>query len=308
MKQFQYSLQPYKGVRSRFQCPNCNTKESFVRYIDLTTDSVLDPSVGRCNREDKCGYHLKPKDFFDKNGVRIDRPVQEPHKVTHQPPSRPLFIESIVVQRSMQGYDRNNLVLYLIKVLGENRALDVAAKYRIGTSKKWPGGTIFFQIDQKGLARRGKVMLYDPSTGRRDHNKNHSVHALLGRSHEKPAECFFGEHLLNGNNKTVCVVESEKTAVIASIYLPHCIWLACGGLSMLNYNKVKALRKRNVILYPDLGGYKLWTEKGEIFLPKIAQSWKVSTVLEKNGTQEERKNGLDLADYLLRYKPEEFNF
>jgi len=39
--------------------------------------------------------------------------------------------------------------------------------------------------------------------------------------------CLYGEHLLSG--KPVCIVESEKTAVIASFFYPDYDWLATGG-------------------------------------------------------------------------------
>jgi hypothetical protein len=42
--------------------------------------------------------------------------------------------------------------------------------------------------------------------------------------------CLFGEHLL-GEQKLTCIVESEKTAVIASYFYPHCAWLSTHGVS-----------------------------------------------------------------------------
>lgn len=43
-------------------------------------------------------------------------------------------------------------------------------------------------------------------------------------------QCLFGEHLLKKYpNKTVALVESEKTAIICSALMPDYIWLATGG-------------------------------------------------------------------------------
>ena len=51
-------------------------------------------------------------------------------------------------------------------------------------------------------------------------------------------QCFFGEHLLLNNKKPVAVVESEKTAVIASICFPEFVWLAVGSKQNLNRKEV----------------------------------------------------------------------
>lgn len=60
------------------------------------------------------------------------------------------------------------------------------------------------------------------------------------------------EHLLHigsawlPKTKEVAIVESEKTAVIASIYLPQFTWLAFGNLTNLSFEKCKVIRGRKV--------------------------------------------------------------
>ena len=114
------------------------------------------------------------------------------------------------------------------------------------------------------------------------------------------SQCFFGEYLLTDESKTVAVVESEKSAVIASIFQPQFIWIACGGKEGLGTSKIQILKGRNVILFPDLNGFDKWSEKAnEISL--IAKSVTVSPILEDIATDAEREKGLDIADYFLRY-------
>ena len=60
MKTYRYTLQPYKGRNTRYTCPQCRHKDVFVRYIDTTTGEHLSEDVGRCNREQQCGYHMPP--------------------------------------------------------------------------------------------------------------------------------------------------------------------------------------------------------------------------------------------------------
>ena len=58
-----YELEKYKGIRSRYECPACHRKRVFARYVDTWTGKYLSPDVGRCNREDNCGYHYTPKEY-----------------------------------------------------------------------------------------------------------------------------------------------------------------------------------------------------------------------------------------------------
>lgn len=59
-------LETYRGTKSRYTCPACNSKGVFVRYKDERGE-YLSNDVGRCNRETKCGYHYKPKQYFADN-------------------------------------------------------------------------------------------------------------------------------------------------------------------------------------------------------------------------------------------------
>ena len=64
-----------------------------------------------------------------------------------------------------------------------------------------------------------------------------------------------GEHLLNTSaTAPVMLVESEKTAVIMSHFIPDYIWLATGGKNgCFNSEAIQVLRGRDVTLVPDLG-------------------------------------------------------
>ncbi len=71
---------------------------------------------------------------------------------------------------------------------------------------------------------------------------------------------LFGEVLLSiYPNKMVALVESEKTAIIASVYFPDFIWIATGGSDGCKWTQrgvCKVLEGRSVILYPDLGFFE----------------------------------------------------
>lgn len=76
--------------------------------------------------------------------------------------------------------------------------------------------------------------------------------------------CNFGDHLLAGRpTAEVCLVESEKTALIASIAYaedyPDKVWIAVGSKSKLTpakcVERCEPYRGHKVIIYPDYDGY-----------------------------------------------------
>src|SRR5690606_39525320 len=75
MNEFNYILEPYNGMKSRYTCPNCGTKQGFAKYINSDTKEYLSDDVGRCNREEKCGYHYTPKQYFSDNKMTEFKPI-----------------------------------------------------------------------------------------------------------------------------------------------------------------------------------------------------------------------------------------
>lgn len=144
-------------------------------------------------------------------------------------------------------------------------------------------------------------MLYAKTNGKRikePYNHIQWAHKALQYTDYKLKQCLFGEHLLRINDKTVAIVESEKTAIIASAFMPDFIWLATGSLNNLSADKCRVLKGRKVILFPDLNAFDKWTAKAkEMAHPS---SLLVSDLLERNASDEERKKGFDIADYLLK--------
>jgi hypothetical protein len=67
----------------------------------------------------------------------------------------------------------------------------------------------------------------------------------------------------------VAIVESEKTAVIASGHNRSYIWLAAGSISNLSPKMCHVLKGRHVTLYPDLGAYDKRVAKAQILKVKL---------------------------------------
>lgn len=300
------SLQKYKGPDTRHACPGCGELKSFTYYL-YKDGNIISPNVGRCNREIKCGYHYSPKQYFSDNsnllGGKYIPHVKMP-KLIHV--EAPLSYIPFKIFLSTLESGNNNFINYLSSKLDSKQVQKAITDYYIGTSDRWKGSNIFWQIDEDYNVRTGRIMLFDSVIGKRIKNPEslidwtHRYYNIAGTK-----QCFFGQHLLKGNNKTIAIVESEKTAVVGSLFMPKYVWIACGGLGMLSIERCKPLENRKVILFPDLGCYDIWLKKAEVLNRSIKGiSVTVSDYLEINSTDEQKADGLDLADFLLSIDPQ----
>lgn len=303
-------------MKTRFLCPQCERSEkTFTLYIDKETGQSINAIVGRCNREINCGYHYTPKEYFQDNNISIDNPKFLNVAKNGKNWQKMRVIEKLVscipievFKTSLQDHKTNQFVNFLMQHFGINITNEAVSNYFIGSSNKWNGATVFWQIDLSGKIRSGKIMLYNSITGKRIKEPfNHItwIHKTLKIAEFALSQCFFGEHLLIDKTKHVAIVESEKTAIIANIYLPQFIWLAVGSVTNLTIEKCKILKGHSVVLFPDVNCFEKW----ELIAKELSNSISihVSDLLERKATNEERKLGLDLADYLLRFNIEDFN-
>lgn len=327
-------LQKYKGSTSRHTCPACNTKNSFVRYVD-DSGEYISPEVGKCNRESKCGYHYKPKEFFrdnpktkkskNKSAIAVAHTsvisksinsVFENDKAAFLQGKKPFdVIPTKYLTETLGNYNSNAFVQFLLNLFPDDieAVWQTVHKYFIGT---FHGKTLFWQIDQRRRVRTGKIMLYNEKTGKRmaetfiNRNgeeieiKANWMHAKLKKQGKLSEDfnlrqCFFGEHLLQiETGKPIAIVEAEKTAIIASICLPESTWLACGGKQNLNVESLKRLGQRKIILYPDGDGFAEWQER-ERKAQMQNLDVRISALIEIRAADHQKTEGYDLADYLI---------
>ncbi len=333
--QFRYQFKRYKSPSDRVTCPSCDHKRIFTPYVDTQTGELLPPQYGKCERVNSCGYELNPyKDGYAntmREAERANRPIYwkpSPMNKTTPPPPKPVpnafGIPNEVKEASLKAYHQNNFVSYLHTLFDASDTEVLVNRYQIGTSSRWQGATVFWYIDLNANVRAGQIKCFDHKghtikdvqADGETKNRTTWVHTIMQKKPQQPVwladylkqenkvGCLFGEHLLKSElNKIVCVVEAPKTAIIASLYFPQYVWLAAGALNYLTAERCKSLRGRNVILWPDLKAYDLWKERAD----KLSGGrWKVSDFLEQVATDEERKNGLDLADYLPLYQYKDF--
>lgn len=301
IKQYPYQL----AKRGKWICPECGRK-TFVCYVD-SNGQILNERVGKCDRADKCAYHFPPRQYFEDNklvGIGISK--RQPSRPMFRPQPRPTYIDndtifkpSVIATMS----HRNNLVDYLKTVFDANMVNQMVRIYFVGTSKHFGGAsTVFYQVDRYGNIRRGKVMQYNPINGKRvkePYPLLTTVHKLMNLGDNLPPQCLFGEHLLpDSSDKTVAIVESEKTAMICSSIIGDAIVLACGGCGNLTYEMCRPLHGRNVVLLPDNGKYEEWSEKGRK-MRSLFQRLRISDIMER----EANEVGDDIGDLILRLYP-----
>ena len=80
------------------------------------------------------------------------------------------------------------------------------------------------------------------------------------------------------------------------------MWIATGGVNGGKWTEkdfCNALEERNIVLFPDLGYFDKWSGKAKGIQSKVECKIIVSPKLENITSQEQRPNGLDLADFVL---------
>lgn len=327
-----------KGSK-KHRCPNCD-KKRFVRYIDTQTGEYLPEQYGRCDRESKCGYFLNPyKDGYAKaiweqeQGNKTDWKPQQPKRIK-KPVNKPkrAFIPVEVFNRTRAGYEQNTFIQNLLTRVAfpfEVQDIEkVISLYHLGTVQNGyrKGANTFPFIDVQGNIRAVQVKQFD--------EQNHTtgtdfLHSIIEKHHarnneplpewleaynnnETKVSCLFGEHLLSKYPyNPVALVEAPKTAIYGTLYFgfpeqpTNLLWLAVYNLSSLNLNKCKALKGRNVYLFPDLSkdgkAFELWSNKATEIQKRLQGTYfHVSDLLEQLAPQQDKEQGKDIADYLIK--------
>lgn len=316
MTSYKYTLEKYKGTKTKHICPSCQ-KRTITRYIDNESKEYIHETVGRCDRESKCNYHLKPAEYFKDSGVKN----VVFHASLASPASPKVYIPFEILQKSRLGYHKNSFVKHLNTLFDQETVNRLIAAYHIGTSDgRWAGACIFWFIDAQGRIHAGQVKLFENG-----HTAKHTIedgeskscttyiHSILKRKlqpvpswlaaydqQERKVNCLFGEHLIKGSTKPFAIVEAPATAIVASVYLPMFTWLACGSLSYLNAQRCEPLKGKKVVLFPDLNGYGKW----KLIADQLG--FTCSNLLEDNASELDKSKGLDLRDYLEKFNIQDF--
>ena len=306
--EYQYSLERHhSGNIRKYTCPKCGRTKCFTRYVNNDTGEYLSDDCGKCDHDNSCKYHYTPRDYFrdhpslstgwtPRPAARQNlRQAQKPERVA--PVEKPLCVIDGKYVASSQSGD-SQFMDWLTRTVGDAEAVErVYADYFLGATKD--RRVIFWQIDLQGRTRTGKIMCYSPD-GHRQGNPNW-VHAVMKQELPEKWEltqCLFGEHLLRiYPQRQVCLVESEKTAVVCSAFLPEYVWVATGGCGGLSAGKILPLAGREVTVLPDSGKLIDWQNK--ICEAQRLHPGLMATRFRFDTSLEAYEGNTDIADILL---------
>ncbi len=323
MKEYKYILEP--GSR-KFICPVCQ-KKTFVRYIDTETGEYLPEQYGRCDRESKCTYHLNPyKDGYGKERGKPEIPISWKHEV-----SKPVFIPVEVLKQTLSGYEKNvfiqNLLTRVAFPFEVKDSEKIIPLYNLGTVQHgYRAGAVTFPfIDIENNVRAIQVKQFNETNHTTGTDFLHSIIEKYYTRNNKPlpewlrsynkneikVSCLFGEHLLSKYpHSPVALVEAPKTAVYGTLYFGfpehnNLLWLAVYNKSSFSFDKLKALKGRDVFVFPDLSKdgntFKEWQTKAKDYEKQLPGARFIfSDLLEQLASETDKENGNDIADILIK--------
>ena len=282
MRKSKYKYELQKGSKHTF-CPACK-KKTFKPYVNAETGQVVDASIyGRCERINACRYLKYPE-----NDASMSDWVAPVYVPEHKEPD---FIPKELVESSFNHFKKNTFFMWLVKLFGISKAYELQEMYNIGTAKN--NGTVFFQQDSEGKFRTGKVMYYQPNGKRKKDKNSWYVHRAVKEDFEL-VQVFFGEHLVkNYPDKPVALVESEKTAILMSVFEPEYTWIASGGANMLNSYRLLRLPRLDLVS-PDEGEFDNWKERTKSFFNR-----EMDGRVEKAFREGKVSKGADILDLIL---------
>lgn len=293
-----FKISPRKNIYTCFSCGESGGPVDFLMSHDNLSFIEAIEWLGR-----KYGIEVEGSERFS------PKPC-EPHT---PPPPLPMLVlsRSMIMKRNDTSHDTLcNWIRQLPWTDAQrSRVEPMIRNYMIGHSLQ--GHTIFWQMDERGQLRTGKLMLYKPD-GHRDRNSRgnfgwiHSRLAAAGIYDPDEREVhttLFGMHMLDYcPQATVNIVESEKTALLCAIAygdMHRQLWMATGGMSGLTAEKLKPIMQRNrhIVLYPDHDGIDQWNYAARQIDYKHLQ---VNSKFVTQYWQPQDGEKADIADILLR--------
>lgn len=288
--QFKYGLDPSS---KKHTCPQCKQK-SFVVYLDNETKAPVDQyQFGRCDRENNCGYHLAP--WSDPELAQKARKEFVPKP---DPVERQIFPSDETVHRITQ---RTKTCVSPFHRFCNKLTISNEHLLRFGVYSD-DDKTVYVFRNTEGRVVNMKWFKYKDD-GHRDHDfKSYSLkNPPPPPQTDSPSEnvvekhklCLFGEHLLDKDKaRKVMVVESEKTAAIASFFYRDFDWVSCASNNGLTDEKIRVLHNRTVVWLCDADAAGRNNKSIDRAAQYITEFYLVDLFPE-------RSDGYDIADAII---------
>lgn len=281
----QFVLERYRsGGANRYTCPFCGQKKCFTRYINVDTGEYVHETCGKCNHENSCPtVHYPPREYFR------DHPEAERHDTRSgflganagkgrqtyvlPAPTQTEFFPHEWAEEACQRQSTFRKWFESLPFEGE-RIRQVLSEYLVGATERYTvvegvnvgPAAVFWMIDEQQRVHDAKLIAYT-ADGHRVQGWGNSMRAICEKAKRGPQllqteKVLFGLHLLpRYPDKTVFIVESEKSALVCACRYPQHLWLATGGCGNLQGAKLRPLTERRIVVVPDSGAYDKWSER-----------------------------------------------
>jgi predicted RNA-binding Zn-ribbon protein involved in translation (DUF1610 family) len=293
-------------------CPKCSHNRIKSSQRCLSVDIVTGHFF--CNH---CGWKGRAdSDEWLDQGLRSKRGSLRTTGSIPMSATKPITIlPEIILNRFVR--EPSNLTLFLQSKFNKGHVDSVLNLFEVYTTQEyWSRSTVFIQRDISSQIRQIKIMDYDPHTGKRVIAAGNGHIVIAGRIFAEElglkdihmSQCFFGEHLLNKfPEKVVGIVESEKTAIIASICIPEMVWLATGGKNGCRWydpKVFKVLDGRVIELYPDNDQIQEWRDL--VYDHRLGRKTVINVRDDFRRMMRVGEEKHDIADYILQYNRTNF--
>lgn len=263
--------------KRRSECPFCGKRGKYSAFINTQTQELAALDYGMCS---SCRKSKRPPENYS-----TDESIFVDNEAIGYFEADTLNMNIIYQYYQPKSYIRNNFIEGLESRFGKEQVRSVVDLYKLG--RFVDSGTVFpYQYTDNHLCT-AKIMFFDDNLHRiKDGKKKYPkyLHNLNYQSDGfwrydfndydendqiKPFKLklsLFGHNqIINNTHKTVCLVESEKTAVIMSIVSPEFIWVASGGKTLIQDYKFLFFSGRRCLVFPDMSEddnvYTYWFEK-----------------------------------------------
>lgn len=280
----------------------------------------------------------KPSRYPDRRRTPATSRTAPARPTQVEPTTAPDYLPMDAVRAAQSHAEETALFAWMAQEFGEQAARFIFGVYMVGASKHTaPNGyraAAFPYIDTVQRVVDCKLFHIDPTTGSRKtaaplrswtdregkQQELRSSWALAEMNADRRRRnlpelnrakwCNFGDHLLPERpTAEVCLVESEKTALIAALTYPEKIWVAVGSKNNLTPERCATYMGRELVLFPDRDNYNDKPRKDGHGIEKgwrtLARELTAAGLRLRLDTTTERHEGNpndDIADLILRYR------
>lgn len=279
-----FIAKPDNTGRWKWKCLACDKKGgdilSFVAEIEgsnIKSDfvEVVKKAAAICNLS-----HLLSDD--EQGDEQNEQPDREPKKSKQSTtlPTPPHYLNT-EMERMSREIEVTNLYAYLCTRWDKYEVLRVMNAYKVGRGYYVNTKTFkmsdkpaniqntiycsaFPSIDIGGNCHAIKIIPYPAD----DHHRiqNYPSGVMTWIKPDQNTGAYFGTHLLPlYPSAPVAIVESEKSAIIGTLFAPEYVWIATQGKGNFDIDSekcrpsIEALRGRELHVFPDVGGVQDWS-------------------------------------------------